>query len=160
LRYNVFKHVVVALDESECAEQALAVGIALAKAEDSHVCVCSIIDLLPLGGGKPATASSVELVVDADRLAEDRLRDAISKADAMGVRADGDVVMRESASDIVSYAREQGGDVIVIGSRGPFDSSNGPVQEVLNTARVLVIVVSDGVASGYPVTPPPSARGA
>jgi nucleotide-binding universal stress UspA family protein len=137
----MFRNIVVAVDGSPRTERALAVAIALAKGEGAMVCVCSIVDLLPIGGGDPATTSTIDLQVDAERRAERTLKDAIAQATAAGVRADGCVIVGEPAGDIIDYTREQSGDAIVIGTEGPLESQRSG-HAALEAATVPVISVT------------------
>ncbi len=112
----MLKTIVAALDESACGARALAAAVSLARNEGARLCICALVDLQRIGGNETPTSRTIELQVDAERRAEHTLRDAVATADALGVPADGSVVVGEPIREISAYMLEQDGDALVIGT--------------------------------------------
>lgn len=117
----MYKRIVVPLDGSELAEQALGEAISLARKIDSPLHLIRVVDTYRTQS-LPATGMALDYSMLAE-LAEEEIEDATSylqkKVDELqqqGLTATGDVLHGPIARQIVSAADE--GDVIVMSSHG------------------------------------------
>lgn len=141
----MFENLVVALDGSACADRAFELALRLATAEGSKLVICSVADPSPLYG-------TLEPMVIVER-ALDQIRDnarhvvdeAVAKARAAGLGAEGCVLEGDPALEIVRYADASGADAIVIGTHGRSGLQRlfmGSVAEgVLRSASTPVLTV-------------------
>jgi nucleotide-binding universal stress UspA family protein len=142
----MFKNIIVALDGSSCAEHAFAVAVALAKTEGSKVAVCSVVDPKPAMWSS-SNPSAEQAFADAEARAERTIDEAVVKATAAGVPAEGNLFLGDPAYEIVSYAMKTHADAIVMGTHGRSGLKRlfmGSVAEgVLRSASVPVVIVRD-----------------
>jgi nucleotide-binding universal stress UspA family protein len=114
----MFKHIVVALDGSDCAGRALEAGLGLAKMTGATLAICSVADPSPLYGAlEPPVLverSLEEIRSEARRVVDD----ALAKAQAAGVSAKGFTPEGEPVYEIISCATSIKADGIVIGTHG------------------------------------------
>jgi nucleotide-binding universal stress UspA family protein len=143
----MFKKIVVALDGSHCAEQALEVALRLAETERAELGICSVVDPVMVMGTTPPSPALDLMVADAERATNRRVTSAVEKARAKGVVASGELRRGLPASQILAYAREFGADAIVMGTHGRGGVRRllmGSVAEAaLREAPVPVIVVRE-----------------
>lgn len=142
----MFKNLVVAVDGSKSAERAFAVALALAKAEGSNVAICSVVD--PTSAiWNSAGPSGEQALADAQTTAQGTLDDAMAKAAAAGIPAEGSLLLGAPAFEIVSYAGKIKADAIVMGTHGRSGLKRlfmGSVAEaVLRSATVPIVIVRD-----------------
>jgi nucleotide-binding universal stress UspA family protein len=135
------KKVLVAVDGSKYSEKALAVAAALAKRQHSDLAVLHVFELPLMWTTKDGVLQYqypqdvLETIrQEADKLVQENVR----KAESFGIGARGVVLSGEGSvvGTIVSYAEENGFDLIVLGTRG-----------LGGFKRLLLGSVSSGVAS-------------
>lgn len=142
----MFKNLVVALDGSSCAEHALAVALALAKAEGSKIAVCAVVD--PTSAiWSSSNPSAEQAFADAEARAQRTVDAAVVKGAAGGVPAEGNLLLGSPAYEIASYAAKKNADAIVMGTHGRSGLKRllmGSVaEEVLRSASIPVVIVRD-----------------
>lgn len=141
----MFKKIVVALDGSDAAHEALNVALRLASTEDAEIGLCSVVDpIVVAGSSPPSPAMDVairEMEVDARRL----VSDAIERAGREGIRATGQTRSGVPAYEVLRYAERVGADLIVMGTHGRRGFQRffmGSVAEiVLRESPVPVLIV-------------------
>lgn len=109
--------IVIAIDGSPSAQEALDFGLDLAAEQSATVTfiyVVPAVDIVPLGGfgltgGIPHVVGEHET---------DLLDEALEQAYEAGVPAHRRVLRGDAADEIVAYADTIGADLIVVGSRG------------------------------------------
>ena len=117
---NGFRNIVVALDGSECAEQAVAVAGAIARRSGGALRLVSVEEPLPalvLASGSPDVARDVELE-ECDRVARylDSIADSVRDVHAGTV---GTAVLHGPVATVLSeYARTHEVDLVVMTTRG------------------------------------------
>jgi nucleotide-binding universal stress UspA family protein len=144
----MFKHVLVAVDYSDCAFNALEIAADLAKSQHAAFDILNVIDPLqaippvvdPYGAIQPWL---VALNEDAVKL----LHDYTAAMQATGLTAKSTLLDGPPAVTIVEFARKISADLIVIGSHGRKGLSRmmlGSVAEsVMRDAPCPVLVVHD-----------------
>ncbi len=143
----MFKHILIAVDGSDHARQAVPTAIQLAKQFDSDVFVLHVRER-DIGR---AGAFPLETVDDASGV----VASAVGTIKKAGVPVNGEVqvaVSGHAAQHIVETAKSRGADLIVMGSRGLSDIAGlllGSVtHKVLQLAHVPVLVVRTPDADG------------
>lgn len=116
---SLFGRILVAIDDSEPAKSALALGARLAREHDGELVLCHALNWLPLIAELESTGAVVDpqptvdaLMREAQALLEDAARDAL----AVGVVAKCQIVEGEPAKGILSVAGKLHCGVIVIGT--------------------------------------------
>ncbi len=160
---EAYKNVLIATDGSKDAEYAAQSGLSIARRFNAKVSVCYVADRVRLDETRVVTAGGVgagrhygdvlKLPESAVKKLRERMLDESTKiadrvrkiADSKGVEAE--IVVREGkpAPEILKLAREEGSDLVVIGSAGKGMISKllvGSVSEkVASTAPCSVIIV-------------------
>lgn len=141
------KQILVATDGSESAEQAVLQAIELARSQGAKLVVAYVRDApLPVLG-EPVYQRSLSIEL---RLAHETTALAATRACAVGVDAEVEVVEGNPAQCILELARVRDVDLIVVGSRGrgPLAGTllGGVSREVLRHADRPVLVATPKVA--------------
>lgn len=149
----MFENLLVAVNGSPCADRALELAVMLAKAEGSKLVICSVANPSALYGQPPAV---VELALEQIRDdARHAVNQALGKARAAGVTAEGCLLDGGPAYEIVLYAGKIHADAIVIGTHGRSGLKRlfmGSVAEgVLRAAAMPVFTVRE--SQHMPFTP-------
>lgn len=139
-----FDNLLVAVDGSPPSDKGLAEAIRIARAEGAHLRVLHVVDEL-----LPAVTSGADGVIDFVRQAgREIIRDALAKARAAGVAADGDVIEclgQRTAAILVEEAERTGAGLIVLGTHGRRGVRRivmgSDAEDVVRTATVPVLVV-------------------
>jgi nucleotide-binding universal stress UspA family protein len=145
----VLNRILIPLDGSTCADQALAYALALAKAEGARVDVYAFVDPRAILGRD--LANPLEEAHTAAAMAEARrLVDAgVSQAKKLGLHAYGHADFGEPATGIVKRASEIEADTIVMGTHGRSGFKRlfmGSVAEhVLRSAPCPVVIIRERV---------------
>jgi len=145
----MFKHILVPVDGSETAQQAMAQAAGLAKAFGSEVSVVYVIDPYPFTGvGTDLAYGQDQYLTAATNEANSALEAAQALAAQQGVDADVMVVEGHAVHrGIVETAVSVGADLIVMGSHGRKGLEKlvlGSVtQRVLGDVHIPVLVVRD-----------------
>lgn len=142
MNQNSFKKILVATDGSEYAKRAAKVAVDLAKECGSDLFVVNVVPPLTgiqVGITPPMPATVMEQYYkDAKAKAEDLVGVVVSDAKKKGVRARGVLLDKPYSvvEAITSYAKDEGIDLIVLGTRG-----------LGGFKKLLVGSVSSGVVS-------------
>ena len=145
----MFKKIVVALDGSKCAAEALDVALGLAKNEAAELAVCSIVDPVVVVGTTPPSPATDLLIADRETEARHLVDMAMQKARSAGIKVLGEMHLGVPFDEIVRFAKRQDADAIVMGTHGRTGLKRlflGSVAEsVLREASCPVIVVRERV---------------
>jgi nucleotide-binding universal stress UspA family protein len=111
------KRILIATDGSPSAEEAVDVGLELAREHDASV---FIVHVAPAVDVAPWAPFSMAAGAPHDVMPEDRvaLDEAVATAEARGVHASGEVLRGVAIDQIVAAAESHDVDLIVLGSRG------------------------------------------
>jgi len=145
----MFEHIVVALNGSNCAMQALNVALDLAKVKGAKVEICTVVD--PMAAmWRISSGSGEHEIGEAQREADILVNQAVARARQAGVIAAGHVRAGDPADEITACAVTTGADAIVMGTHGWTGIKHfvmGSVAEsVLHSAPCPVLVIRDGAA--------------
>lgn len=141
----MFKKIVVALDESDCAQQAFNVALELAKTTPAALGICSVVDPIIIGGTTPPSPAMDLVIRDMEVAARRLVADAVEVALRAGVTASARARNGVAAFEVLRYADDFGADLIVVGTHGRRGFKRflmGSVAEViLREATIPVLVV-------------------
>jgi len=140
------KKILVAIDGSDAARAAVAVGLELAAEEGAEIVFAHVTSILDF-----ATKLDDQGEVPPERVprAEDDavLREAVELANRVGVRAQPELLVGYPSKQILRVASDVGADLIVVGSRGLGRVKSAILgstsREVLSHADRPVLVVRD-----------------
>lgn len=127
--------IMVAYDDSEASQRALARAVTLAKALAASLVITSVAPVTTPAGGRSIGADPVESAADH----KDELATARSYLDGEGVSAEYIEALGHPADAILQAARERAADLIVIGAR-----------DLSTVQRLLGQSVSDAVTHHAP----------
>lgn len=137
---GIASKILVAVDGSEDSYRAARMASKLAKAEGAELLIVTVMTLpeYMILEGNMSGALLDEIYEDSSKRAEQVVDKAMSIASEEGVKAKGKVVRdsRSVVQSIVEYAKKEGVDMIVVGTRG-----------LSGFKRLLLGSVSSGVAS-------------
>lgn len=143
----MFSKIVVALDGSQCSEQALEVALKLAESEGAQLAVCSVVDPVMIVGTAPQAPAMGQVIQDMEADARRLVADAVAKAQQAGLTASGETRCGVPAHQILTFAKQSGADAIVMGTHGRGGLKRllmGSVAEtVLHESPVPVVVVHE-----------------
>lgn len=143
----MFAKILVPLDGSKPAQQALEVALSLAKTPQAEVIVCSIVDPVLVVGTTPPSPAIDLLLTDRENEARHIIDDAVEKARRAGIKARGEMHLGVPYDEILSLANRTKPDAIVMGTHGRTGVTRmllGSVAEsVLRAAPCPVIVVRE-----------------
>ena len=143
----MFKHIVVPVDGSETAMQAVDKAAGLAKAFGSQVTLVSVVDNYPFTGlGGDYVFGQAEYLNAAKANANAALERAQTALTAQGISAAGSVVEDHVIHDgILNTVESSGADLIVMGSHGRHGIEalllGSVTLRVLGRSKVPVLVV-------------------
>ncbi len=145
----MFKKILVPVDGSPTAQQAVSRAVALAKAFDGEVFAIYVIDPYPFTGiGTDFAYGQSQYLEAATFEAHNAIRGARDAIEASGVKVETRVVEAKSPwRGILETATQLGADIVVMGSHGRRGLEKlvlGSVaQRVLSHAHLPVMVVRD-----------------
>jgi len=143
--------IIVPLDGSTCAGQALEYALDLAKARGAQISVCSVVDPIAIAGRNMFTPLKEKHMADAKIEADRVVTEALAKARTANVAADGQVRFGEPWSEIVEQAASTAAAAIIMGTHGRSGFRRffmGSVaQEVLRSAPCPVLIVRETVCA-------------
>lgn len=115
----MYRHILIATDGSELAEQAVEHGVALAKSIGAKVTLVTVTGLAP-GMAHPQVAAHIpEIMRQVAKAAGHHLASAKAIAERLGIQADTVHIEKDQAYEgIIETARDRGVDLVVIGSHG------------------------------------------
>lgn len=143
----MFNRIAVALDGSECADQAFEVALKLAETERAEIEVCSVVDPIVVAGtALPSPAMSI-VISDMEASPRTLVVSAVEKAHGSGLNASGETCCGVPAFEILKFAQQSGADAIVMGTHGRGGlrrfHMGSVAEEVLHESSVPVIVVRE-----------------
>lgn len=120
----MYKHVFIAIDDSQTSDKALDEAIAVARAHDAKLEIAHAIDeqlvhVFHAGGVTTTSAKQLKHVLETG--GQDVLSKAIAKAQAAGVETKTHLLRGhgEHTDDLIANAvRQSGADLLVVGSHG------------------------------------------
>jgi nucleotide-binding universal stress UspA family protein len=145
----MFKHILVPVDGSATALQAVDTAIGLAKAHGSRVTAIFVVDPYPFTGvGTDFAYGQAEYLSAATAEANTAIKAAKARFEAAGIAVESSVIESHSAwRGVVEVAESAGADLIVMGSHGRKGLEKlvlGSVtQAVLSHTKRSVLVVRD-----------------
>jgi nucleotide-binding universal stress UspA family protein len=143
----MYKHILVALDGSECSHKALDMAVGLAKEQAARCTVCTVVDVVRAASSMTfATGDLVNQWIAT--LNEDARRiesEAIAKYADSGVVIETKVLEGYPSSAILDVAKNEKADLIVMGSHGRTGLKRlwlGSVAEsVVQEATIPILIV-------------------
>ena len=142
----MFKHILVPIDGSEHASNALETAASLARDEGATCTVCMVVDIVQAAALGFATPDLVQgWLKTIDGTARELVDEAAAKMRAFGVTTRSEVIEGNPADAILEVAKKHRVDLIVMGSHGRSGLGRiflGSVAEsVLRRSPVPVLVV-------------------
>jgi nucleotide-binding universal stress UspA family protein len=115
----VFASILVAVDDSECAQRALAIAIDVALARKAKLTIATVVDPVEASAAAMAPYTTVQPFLEALTENAHQLVDgSVATAKKAGVPADGLVLDGSPIATLVDLARRERVDLVVIGSHG------------------------------------------
>ena len=118
----MFKTIVVAVDGSDHARNAIDIGSDLAQKYDARLLILSVYRRV---SGVQSTQTQAEGLQGLSQpssvlrgIAQHAVDEAVARAQERGASAEGSIKPGQPARSIVEFAKEQGADAIILGSRG------------------------------------------
>ena len=141
----MFKKIAVALDGSDCAQQAFTVAMEIAQAEHAELGICSVVDPVMLAGASPPSPAMDIVMRDMEVEARWMVAEAVDRAHKAGVCASGQARNGVPAFELLRYAERFNADLIAMGTHGRRGLKHflmGSVAEVvLRESSIPVLVV-------------------
>lgn len=142
----MYKRILIATDGSDKSSLAAQEGIDLAKALGAEVLALNVINEVVIASAVRQLGSDRKEVEDKLMASGQKAVDSIKKmGSAAGVKVDPIVRMGSPANMVIDVARNEGADLIVMGSHGESGASKlligSVVQKVLYWATIPVLVV-------------------
>jgi nucleotide-binding universal stress UspA family protein len=142
----MYKRILIATDGSDKSNLAAQEGMDLAKALGAEILALNVINEVVIASAVRQLGANRKDVEDKLTESGKKAADAIKKmGDAAGVKVDPIVRMGSPAQMVIDVARNEGADLIVMGSHGESGASKlligSVVQKVLYWATIPVLVV-------------------
>ena len=141
----MFKRIAVALDDSDCAREAFATALELAKTEGSEIGLCSVVDPIVISGSAPPSPEMDLVIRDMELAAQRLVRQGVEQAHAAGIVGSGQARCGVPAFEVLGYAKSFGADLIVVGTHGrrglPHSLIGSVAEVVLRESNVPVLTV-------------------
>ncbi len=143
----MFRHILVALDGSDCAHKALDLAVNLAKEQGARCTVCTVVDVVRAAASMTFATGDIvnEWIATLNDDARHVERAAIEKYASSGVAIETRVLEGSPAAALIEVAQREGADLIVMGSHGRTGLKRlwlGSVAEaVVQEATVPVLIV-------------------
>jgi nucleotide-binding universal stress UspA family protein len=116
----MFKHILVALDGSDCSHEALRLAVQLAKEQGARCTACTVVDIVR--AATSMTFATGDIVNEWIATLKDDARriesDAIAKYADSGMKIGTLVVEGDPAAALCDAAKNNAADLIVMGSHG------------------------------------------
>lgn len=116
----MFRHILVALDGSDCAHKALDLAVNLAKEQGARCTVCTVVDVVRAAASMTFATGDIvnEWIATLNEDARHIERAAIEKYANSGVAIETVVLEGSPAAALIDVAKREGADLIVMGSHG------------------------------------------
>ena len=114
----IVQHVLVPIDFSATADQALAYAIALAQQLQARLTLLHVLDLTPVTMEDMAAGMTATLLDDLETDAQHLLQASRERVQRAGLQAESLLVQGTPTQTIVDTAGEQGVDLIIMGTHG------------------------------------------
>jgi universal stress protein A len=114
----IVQHVLVPIDFSATADQALAYAIALAQQLQARLTLLHVFDLTPLTMGDAATGVPVTAVHELEIEVQQLLQESLERVQRAGLQGESLLVQGTPTQTIIDTAGEQGVDLIIMGTHG------------------------------------------
>ncbi len=143
----MFKHILVALDGSECSHQALDIAVTLAKEQGARCTVCTVVDIVRAASTMTFATGDIvnQWIATLNQDARQIEDQAIAKHADSGVNIESIVVEGYPSAAIIDVAEKKSADLIVMGSHGRSGLKRlwlGSVAEsVVREAPIPVLIV-------------------
>ena len=143
----MFKHILVALDGSDCSHKALALAVRLAKEQGARCTVCTVVDVVRAATSMTFATGDIvnEWIATLNEDARHIETDAIAKYADSGVTIETKVLEGYPSSALLVVAKNTGADLIVMGSHGRTGLKRlwlGSVAEsVVQEATIPILIV-------------------
>jgi nucleotide-binding universal stress UspA family protein len=143
---RMYKRILIATDGSDKSNMAAQEGVDLAKALGAEVLALNVVNEVVIASAVRQLGSDRKEVEDKLMTGGKKAVDQIKKmCDAAGVKIEPLVRMGSPANMVIDVARNEGADLIVMGSHGESGASKlligSVVQKVLYWATIPVLVV-------------------
>ena len=111
-------HLLVPVDFSDYADQALAYAIELAQSLRARITLVHVIHLTPLAMGDIGATTLVPYLEDMERTAQEYIQTTLARVRHAGLQGDSVLVQGIPFQAIIGTARELDVDIIVMGTHG------------------------------------------
>lgn len=111
-------HLLVPVDFSDYADQALAYAIELAQSLRARITLVHVIHLTPLAMGDISATTLVPYLEDMERTAQEYIQAALERVRRAGLQGDSVLVQGIPFQAIIETARDHNVDLIVMGTHG------------------------------------------
>lgn len=111
-------HLLVPVDFSDDADQALAYAIELAQNLRARITLVHVIHLTPLAMGDIGATTLVPYLEDMERTAQEYIQAALERVHRAGLEGDSVLVQGLPFQAIIETARDQNVDLVVMGTHG------------------------------------------
>jgi nucleotide-binding universal stress UspA family protein len=143
----MFTKIVVPLDGSQCAAEALDVALTLAHGRGARLAILAVVDPIVFTGSMPPSPYLDIVLADRETEARQLVDAARGKAKLDGLASTGEVRLGVPYDEILTFARRENADAIVMGTHGRTGLKRflmGSVAErVLRTAPCPVVIVHE-----------------
>jgi universal stress protein A len=143
----MFRKIVVPLDGSECAAEALNVALTLAHGGAARLAFLAVVDPIVFTGSMPPSPALDIVLAEKEKEARQLMDAAMGKAKLNGLASTSDVRLGVPFEEILNFARRENADAIVMGTHGRSGFKRllaGSVAEsVLRRAKCPVIIVRE-----------------
>jgi nucleotide-binding universal stress UspA family protein len=142
---DVFRHLVVPTDFSDCAEEAWGLAQRVAQKLGSEIVLIHVFVEPPVYGDPPGVVAVVQVLVEVEKWVADELEKWAAEARKRGITARTVVRRGSPPREIVALASEEHADVVIMGTHGRGGVSRallGSVADrVIRTAPCPVLTV-------------------
>ena len=143
----MFKHILVALDGSDCSHKALDIAVKLAKEQGALCTICTVVDIVSAATSMTFATGDIvnEWIATLNQEARRVESEAIAKYSGSSVTIETQVLEGYPSSALLDVAKEKSVNLIVMGSHGRSGLKRlwlGSVAEsVVREATIPVLIV-------------------
>lgn len=116
----MFKHILIALDGSECSHKALDLAVQLAREQGARCTVCTVVDVVRAAASMTFASPNIvaEWITTLNQDARQIETEAVSKYAGSGVTLESVVLEGYPSSALLDIAKNKKVDLIIMGSHG------------------------------------------